>query len=262
MYNKLRKDKDKIFIPFFMIGDPDYNTSLDLILSACEAGVDAIELGIPYSDPVADGPVIQKANIRGINAGINLEKVFTFISDIRAKAPNIPIGLLTYYNIIFSNKDKNIIEKLAKSGVNSIVVADLIPELAEDFTKSCKENKIDNVFLISGNTKEDRFHYFNELGSGFVYLVSIYGVTGERQSVNDKLSETIQTLKNKINLPICVGFGISNTEHAKLIYKSGAWGVIVGSAIVRQIEENLDNTQKMKQNILNFIESMLEAKNP
>ena len=261
MYKSLYKKTKKIFIPFFMIGDPDYETSLDLVLSACEAGVDALELGIPYTDPIADGPVIQKANMRAFESGMNLENVFKFISEVRKQYKDIPIGILTYYNLIFSNGEEAIIKKFAESGVNSILSADLPPEYAKEFSEKCKKFNIDNIFIISANTDSERFKYFNEYASGFVYLVSLYGITGVRNTLNVNLEKTVNLLKEKIEIPICVGFGISTAKHVKQVFDTGAWGAIVGSAIVKLIEDNIHDKKNMKKSILDLIKKMIEAKN-
>jgi tryptophan synthase alpha chain len=258
-YTQLHQTKKRIFIPFFMIGDPDYQTSLELVIGACNAGADAIELGIPYTDPIADGPVIQRSNIRAFEAGINLSKVFRFISDVRSHVPSIPIGILTYYNLIFSNGEKAMLKRFSESGTNSLVLADLPPEAAQDVIPYMHDEGLDSVFLLSANTDPQRYPLFSELGSGFLYLVSVFGVTGVRKDLSQDLPPTINQLKSSMDLPICVGFGISSPSHSKQVYGSGAWGAIVGSAIVKRIEDHLWDKPAMIKEVLGFIDSMVKV---
>jgi tryptophan synthase alpha chain len=254
-FNQLKRKREKALIGFTIIGDPDYRTSLDIVKTMIESGVDILELGFPFSDPIADGPVIQAADIRALSKGANTDKNFKFISDIR-KFTDVPIGLLVYSNLIYQSGINDFYSTAYSSGVNSILVADLPIEEAKEFVKSGRRNKVDTVFIISQLSYGKRLCRILKNCRGFVYLVSRLGVTGVRQNISLSAYELVRRIKRKTKLPLCVGFGISRPEHVRELKSDG---VIVGSAIVKIIEKNLRNKARMLLEIKKYIKSMKNA---
>jgi tryptophan synthase alpha chain len=257
-FANLKKKNEKALIPFVVAGDPDYETSLKVIKTIVESGADILELGFPFSDPVADGPTIQLADQRALNKGMNTDKCFQLIKDIR-KFSQIPIGLLIYANLIYQRGIYDFYREASESGVNSVLIADLSVEESDTFTKAAKENSVDTVFIVSPLTEENRLKTILNKITGFVYLVSRTGVTGARNDLQKSTIELIKRVRHETNLPICVGFGISKPEHVRAISEAGADGAIVGSAIVKIIESNLDNESKMLRELRDYIKKMKAA---
>ena len=245
-------------IPFFVIGDPDFDTSLDVIKTAIDAGADVLELGIPFSDPIADGPTIQKADIRSLKAGMTVHRACELISKVK-QYRDIPIGLLMYYNLIYQYGIEKFFADFAKAGVNSVLVADLSINDADEILPAAKAAGMDTVFMVSPNTSDERIELITKKTTGFIYTVSVLGVTGSRDSVSRSVGPLITKLKSKTAVPVCVGFGISKPEHAAEIAKDGADGVIIGSRIVKIIEDNLGDKKKMNAEIGEFIRSIRKA---
>lgn len=245
-------------IPFFVIGDPDYQTSLELVKAAIDAGADVLELGIPFSDPIADGPTIQKADVRAIRNGMNVYKALEFIRQIKAYK-DIPIGLLMYYNLIFQYGTDKFFADFHKAGVNSILIADLSIDDADEVLAPAKAAGLDTVFMVTPNTQTERIKLIASKTTGFIYTVSLLGVTGSRDSLSDAVQGLVGKLKKLTDVPICVGFGISRPEHAATVAAAGADGVIIGSRIVRIIEENLGNKEKMVSQVADFINQVKNA---
>jgi tryptophan synthase alpha chain len=245
-------------IPFFVIGDPDFETSLEIVKTVIDAGADILELGIPFSDPIADGPVIQKADLRSIKSGINMAKALEFIKKIK-EYKDIPIGLLMYYNLVFQYGIEKFFNDFHTSGVNSVLVADLSIDDADEILQPATSAGLDTVFMVTPNTNPDRMKLIASKTTGFIYTVSVLGVTGSRNELSNQIEGLIQKLKKITDIPICVGFGISSPEHAATIAKAGANGVIIGSKIVEFIEKNLQNKNQMKENISSFIKNVKSA---
>lgn len=245
-------------IPFFVIGDPDYQTSLEVVKAAIDSGADVLELGIPFSDPIADGPTIQKADIRSINAGMNVHKALEFIREIKSYK-DIPIGLLMYYNLIFQYGTDKFFTDFHKAGVNSILIADLSIDDADEVLAPAKAAGLDTVFMVTPNTDTERIKLIASKTTGFIYTVSLLGVTGSRDSLSDTVGELVNKLKKLTDVPICVGFGISKPEHAVEVAKAGADGVIIGSRIVRIIEDNLGNRGKIAEQVADFIKQVKQV---
>ncbi len=257
-FNKLKKNKEKALVPFVVIGDPDFNTSLKIVQTIIEAGADILELGFPFSDPIADGPTIQSADVRALKKLINTDKCFKFIKEIR-KHTQIPIGLLVYYNLIYQRGTKKFFYDCKLAGVTSVLAADVPIEEADDIVSAARKHKIDTVFIVSPLTDNKRLSSILKKCKGFVYIVSRLGVTGARQDIKESTLKLIKRIKSKTKLPLCVGFGISKPEHVKEICKAGADGAIVGSAIVKLIEKNLKNKKQMLRKIENYIASLKQA---
>lgn len=257
-FSKLRKNKEKALVPFVVIGDPDYNTSLDIVKTIIESGADILELGFPFSDPIADGPTIQSADVRALKKGMDTNKCFKFIKEIR-KYSDIPIGLLVYYNLIYQRGTKKFFYDCKLAGVTSVLVADVPVEESDDIVSSARKHKIDTVFIVSPLTDNKRLKLILKKCKGFIYIVSRLGVTGAKQDLKESTLKLIKRIKSKTKLPLCVGFGISKPEHIKEVCKAGADGAIVGSAIVRIIEKNLKNKQLMLDHIKSYIKILKES---
>lgn len=244
--------KRAALIPFFVIGDPDFDTSQELVKTAIDAGADILELGIPFSDPIADGPTIQKADIRARNAGMNVQKALEFVRKVKAYK-DIPIGLLMYYNLVYQYGTDKFFADFHQAGVNSVLVADLSIDDAEEIIGPAKSAGLDTVFMVTPNTDAERMKLIASKTSGFIYTVSLLGVTGSREDLSDTVEGLVSQLKRLTDVPICVGFGISKPAHAAMIAQAGADGVIIGSRIVSLIEENLGSKEKMLAEISDFL---------
>jgi tryptophan synthase alpha chain len=236
--------KRAALIPFFVIGDPDFDTSQELVKTAIDAGADILELGIPFSDPIADGPTIQKADIRARNAGMNVQKALEFVRKVK-DYKDIPIGLLMYYNLVYQYGTEKFFADFHQAGVNSVLVADLSIDDAEEIIEPARSAGLDTVFMVTPNTHAERVKLIASKTSGFIYTVSLLGVTGSREDLSDTVEGLVSQLKKLTDVPICVGFGISKPAHAALVAQAGADGVIIGSRIVSLIEKNLGSKEKM-----------------
>jgi len=239
-------------IPFFVIGDPDYKTSLSIVKAAIDAGADILELGIPFSDPIADGPTIQKADIRSLKHGMTVKKALEFIKEVK-KHKDIPIGLLMYYNLIYQYGTEKFFRDFHAAGVNSVLVADLSIDDADEVAGPAKKAGLDTVFMVTPNTGQQRLKLIASKTTGFIYAVSLLGVTGSREKLSGSVKGLVSRIKKETDVPVCVGFGISTPEHAAQVAKAGADGVIIGSKIVGIIEENLGNTKQCISEIAAFI---------
>jgi tryptophan synthase alpha chain len=245
-------------IPFFVIGDPDYKTSLAIVKNAIDAGADILELGIPFSDPIADGPTIQKADIRSLAKGMTVKKAIAFIKEVK-KHKDIPIGLLMYYNLIFQYGTEKFFRDCHNAGVNSVLVADLSIDDADEILAPAKNEGLDTVFMVTPNTNQRRLELISSKTTGFIYAVSLLGVTGSRSKLSNAVDGLVKNIKKTTNVPVCVGFGISKPEHAAQVAKAGADGVIIGSKIVGLIEENLKNPKNCCKKITSFINMVKTA---
>ncbi len=245
-------------IPFFVVGDPDFDTSLAIVKTAIDAGADVIELGIPFSDPIADGPTIQKADIRSMRSGMTVSKALEFIRMVK-EYKDIPIGLLMYYNLIYQYGKEKFFVDFHRAGVNSVLVADMSIDDADEIVPSAKSAGLDTVFIVTPNTNAERMKVIASKTTGFIYAVSLLGVTGSRTELSGEVIELIGKLKKLTNVPVCVGFGISKAEHAAAIARAGADGVIIGSKIVELIEHNLGNREKILADISAFLNEVKDA---
>jgi tryptophan synthase alpha chain len=252
VFSELKEQNRTALIPFFVIGDPDFDTSVRIVKTAIDAGADVLELGIPFTDPIADGLTIQKADIRAMKSGINMQKALDFIRKIK-EYRDIPIGLLMYYNLVYQYGVEKFFSDFHKAGVNSVLVADLSIDDADEITGPARSAGLDTVFMVTPVTKPERMELIASITTGFIYTVSVLGVTGSREKLSDAVGELVGKLKKLTNVPVCVGFGISKAEHAATIAKAGADGVIIGSKIVGLIENNLNNKNKMLTEISAFL---------
>lgn len=257
-FKRTKAKKEGAFIPFVVAGDPDFETSLEIVKTFVENGADALEIGFPFSDPVADGPTVQLADIRALKSGMTTEKGFEFIKHVR-EFTDIPIGVLTYYNLIYKmGLDK--FYKMAKdNGANAILAADLPPEEAGDAIEAAQKNNVQQIFMAAQTTSNERLQEIAKMCSGFLYVVAVMGITGTRDELKNSTVELIERIKRECDIPISVGFGISNPEQVKEVIKSGADGAIVASAILNIITENLENKDEMLQKIGKFCRELKKA---
>ena len=234
-FEQLRGERRKAFIPYITAGDPSLEITLELVLSLDKAGADLIELGVPFSDPIADGPVIQRATDRALRNGVTLRKVLELGENIRKKS-EIPLVLFSYFNPLLNHG----LEKLGKdavlAGFDGILASDLTIEESEPFVRTMRGAGLNTIFLVAPTSSEERMKKIAETSDGFLYAVSRTGVTGERQELAADLKEFLRTLRLYTKSPIAVGFGISRPEHVLAVWQE-AEGAIVGSSIVKKVEE-------------------------
>lgn len=256
IYKNLFNSLDRAaLIPFFVIGDPDEQTSLELVKTAIDAGADVLELGIPFSDPVADGPTIQKADIRAMNAGMTPAKALAFVKRV-TDYKRVPVGLLVYYNLLIHYGVEKFFADFKAAGGTSVLVADLSIDDADEIAPLAEKAGLETVFMVTPNTAEDRIEKIAKRTTGFIYTVSLLGTTGERAALSDAVKPLIAKLKSLTDKPVCVGFGISTPQHARQIASAGADGVIIGSRIVKFIEQNLNSPETMKSQIAAFLRNV------
>ncbi|MEI6806224.1 MAG: tryptophan synthase subunit alpha [Myxococcaceae bacterium] len=232
MFARLSDQKRGAFVPFWMLGDPDLTQSLEIIEILVSNGADALELGIPFSDPVADGPVVQKAAMRALNAGANLEACFKLLTQIRQKYPEIPLGLLTYANLAICKTADWFYEQCAKAGVDAVLLADVPSLEAESFCEVALKHKIDPVLIAAPNMSEEQIKAVARLSKSYVYMVTRAGVTGANEKLELSSKDLIQKLQKAGGPPVLLGFGISKPEHVRQAMLEGAAGAISGSAVI------------------------------
>lgn len=229
--------KRAAFVPYLTAGDPDLDTSLDLVRALAAAGADVIELGVPFSDPIADGPVNQRSAARALAAGTTLDGVLALVARARRDVAT-PIVLFSYFNPIHARGVASFAERAAASGVDGVLCLDLPPEEAEDVVPVLRGHGLDTIFLVAPTSTRDRRAAAGRWSSGFVYYVSRTGTTGERGDLPPALAAEVKAVRRAARLPVAVGFGIASPEQARAVGKL-ADGVVVGSALVRTVEEHL-----------------------
>ncbi|MBD2449196.1 tryptophan synthase subunit alpha [Nostoc sp. FACHB-152] len=232
----LRRNQECALIPFITAGDPDLATTASALKILDSSGADMIELGVPYSDPLADGPVIQAAATRALQKGTKLEAVLEMLQEITPSL-QAPIILFCYYNPILHRGIENFLQQIAAAGVAGLVVPDLPLEEAAGLLKPAGEMGIDLTLLIAPTSSADRIEAIARASQGFIYLVSVTGVTGMRSQIESRVSDLLQQIRNVTDKPIGVGFGISQIEQARQVKEWGADAAIVGSAFVKRLAE-------------------------
>ena len=243
----------KAFIPFITCGDPSLEITEQLVYAMEEAGADLIELGIPFSDPTAEGPVIQEANVRALAGGVTTDKIFDMVEKIRKKS-SVPMVFMTYANVVFSYGIERFVSKAAEVGMNGLILPDVPFEEKEEFDTVCKAYGLDLISLIAP-TSHERIAQIAKDAEGFVYCVSSLGVTGTRTNITTDIGAMVKLVKQTKNIPCAVGFGISTPEQAKKM-AAQADGVIVGSAIVKLCETHgADCVPYIKE----YVKSMKDA---
>jgi len=234
-FQELKDQKQKAFIAFITAGDPDLKTTEDLVVAFEGVGVDIIELGIPFSDPLADGPIIQASFHRALNKGTTVKKILETVKHIRLKT-SIPIALMSSYNPILHFGEEKFIKACVQAGVDGLIIPDLPPEESKTLRQAAEHHDIATIFFVAPTSEDARIRANTKASSGFVYYVSVTGTTGARQAVALSVVKQVKRIKRFTTKPVCVGFGISTPQQVKDIGGT-ADGVIVGSAIVKRIEE-------------------------
>jgi tryptophan synthase alpha chain len=238
VFKKAKKTGKKVLIPYLMAGDPTLNDTKRFVAGLEESGADIIELGVPFSDPLADGPTIQRASERALAQGTTLKKVLNLVRDIRLNT-KIPLILMTYYNPVFKFGIEAFVKEAVSAGVNGIIIPDLIPDEAEDIMVNAKTHGLDTIFLLAPTSTEERIKKVARASTGFIYYVSVTGITGSQILLDTPMKDTLSLIKKITGKPVAVGFGISTPEQASAAAEL-ADGIIVGSAIVRLISEGRD----------------------
>lgn len=246
-------EKGKAFIGFVTAGDPDLEISEKIMLSMAKAGCDLIEIGIPFSDPIAEGPVIQEANIRSLSRGTTTDKVFELTKKVSAQV-DIPLVYMTYLNVLFKYGYDKFLQKAKNAGISGVIIPDLPYEEKEELQSVAVNYGIDVISLIAP-TSEDRIKMIASEAKGFVYTVSSLGVTGTRSEIKTDLESITKAIKEVTDTPVAIGFGINTPEQAKK-YSHIADGVIVGSAIVKIIAEHGVNSP---EKVYDYVKSMKDA---
>ncbi len=234
-FKELREKNETAFIPFITAGDPSLEVTKALIMEFDRRGSDVIELGIPFSDPIADGPVIQSSYYRALSSGIRLSNILELVKDIREKS-EIPIVSMISHSILFRNGCENFVKNAVKAGFDGATIPDLPIEEAENIIEAGKREEFKIICFIAPTTTSDRMKLIVKRSQGFLYYISVVGITGVRSKLPDDITENIRNIKKTTDLPVALGFGISTPEQARMAGKI-ADGVIVGSAIVKEIEK-------------------------
>jgi tryptophan synthase alpha chain len=242
-FSELRSKGEKAMIPFVTAGDPDLQTTVEIVKSMEEAGADIIELGIPYSDPLADGPVIQESSQRALSSGAGISNIMETVVEIR-KTVEVPLLYLVYYNSVFRYGIEKFIKGASEAGIDGLIIPDLPLEERQELANICECFNIHLIPLIAPTSKE-RIKTIVHKAKGFVYCVSVAGVTGTRDSISTNIEEYMKTIGEYTDLPKALGFGISSAGMAEK-YKNCADGIIVGSAIIKRIAEARDKESKIK----------------
>ena len=243
----------KAFIPFITCGDPDLETTKKCVTAMEKSGADLIELGIPFSDPTAEGPVIQDANIRALAAGTTTDKVFQMVRELR-ETVKVPFVFMTYANVVYSYGTKRFLQNCAENGIDGLILPDLPFEEKDEFAPACKEAGVDLISMIAP-TSENRIAQIAKEAEGFLYLVSSLGVTGMRSEITTDLPSIVSVIRENTNVPVAIGFGISTPEMAKKM-ASFADGAIVGSAIIKILASEGRNAP---EKIAEFVKAMKAA---
>ena len=254
-FSELKSKKEKALIAYIMVGFPNENATMSAIRGLIKGGADIIELGFPFSDPIADGPVIQNASTISLSKGTKLQQFFKIIKKIR-KETNIPLVIMTYTNILYRQGYNEFMKNAKKAGIDGLILPDMSVEESNNYLDAAKRNKMDTIFLISPNTSKERIKKILKVTSGFLYLVSIFGTTGMRTKIQQYTIDAIKKTKKIVNkkIPIGIGFGVYTPEDAKEFLSLGVDAIIVGSAFLRLIEHTPSN--KIESTITSFTKKM------
>ncbi len=249
-----------LFIAFIVACDPDFESSVAAARARVEGGADIIELGVPFSDPVADGPVIQRADVRALAAGATPDSVFEIVRRMRLFS-TVPVVLLTYYNIVHHRGISRFYREAGEAGVDGILIADMPVEESGPVMKVAEKTGIDQIFMVCETTSPERLEQILKNARGFIYLVSHMGVTGVLPALPHGAMAFVRYIREKTHMPLAVGFGVATPAHAAELYNAGADAAIAGSAIVSIIEKHRDDMESMKKALKNYAISMRTATN-
>lgn len=242
-FDELKRTGQKAFIPYITAGDPSLEITAQLIFELERSGADIIELGVPFSDPMADGPVIQRASERALINRVTVHDCLELVSQVR-KRSQIPIVLFTYFNPLLSLQ--NIGKELNDAGVDGVLVTDLVPEEAEDHIKQMRESGIDTIFLVAPTSTDERLRLIAQCSTGFVYALSRNGITGVRQSLSESAANLVQRVRQVTELPVAIGFGVSTPDQVSEVWRH-ADAAVVGSRIVAEIENFAHDSSLVKR---------------
>ncbi|WP_100641863.1 tryptophan synthase subunit alpha [Alteromonas facilis] len=259
MFTRLSEQNQGAFVPFVMLGDPGKQSSIDIIRQLILSGADALELGIPYSDPIADGPTIQGASIRALSAGITPSDCFDIIRAIRDEFEHVPIGLLLYSNLVLKPGIESFYQAAEDAGVDSILIADVPLREAQQFISIAKQHHIQQILIAPPNATDETLQAIGELSSGYTYLLGRAGVTGAETAADIPASALIDKLTQYKVAPPLLGFGISTPEQVRSAIQAGAAGAISGSATVNIIANNLGDHDAMLTELGEFVSAMKAA---
>jgi tryptophan synthase alpha chain len=257
-FGQLKQQNKTALIPFITAGDPQPDLTVDLMHLLVAQGADLIELGIPFSDPMADGPVIQKAVERALAHNVSLKQVISMVARFRQTDSQTPVILMGYLNPVEAMGFENFAQQAQTAGVDGVLTVDMPPEESEDYTRALQAHDLERVFLVSPTTPESRLAAVNQLGSGFVYYVSLKGVTGKGSAVSTDVAIHVDKLKQKVDLPVGIGFGIRDAQSAYNMAKLGD-AVIIGSALVNLVEQHQDDTDRLKQALTEHMQIFKQA---
>lgn len=260
LFTRLKTNGEKAFMPFITAGDPNLDFTEQLLLELDNAGCHLVEVGIPYSDPIADGPVIQASYTRALNAGTKLDAIFAMLTRV-TPAIKMPAVTMVSYAIIYRTGIEEFLKKAIAAGVAGAIVPDLPVDESAKLADKCREHDFSLIQLITPTTPRERARTIARQTTGFIYYVSVTGITGERTELPPELMENLQWLRQQTELPICVGFGISHPDHVRLLQPVSD-GLIVGSAIVRRIAEASSDSPgdaDVIKNVTKFANTMMSA---
>ena len=249
-FQELRDRGTSAFMPYICAGDPNPELTAKLLLTLEAAGADLIELGVPFSDPIADGPTVQRASERALAHSISLQQILEMVPTLRTQT-DIPIALMGYYNPIFRMGEEAFCKAAQDAGVDGVIVPDLPPEQAQPLLEVAPRYNLATIFLVAPTSPPERMQLIASVSTGFIYCVSVTGVTGARATLSDEIAPMITELRKHTDKPVSVGFGVSTSEQATQIAQI-ADGVVVGSAIIDVIEENMDDETKLLTAVKQF----------
>lgn len=255
-FSELKKKNEGALIGYVTAGNPTAEDTIEIAKAMIRGGIDILELGLPFSDPVADGPVIQKAGERALRAGMNPDLFF----EVAGKIKDVPKAVLTYYNIVLQRGLDRFCADCVKAGIDGIVIPDLPIEEADTLLSACRKKKVSLILLAAPTTPNERLKRILEKADGFLYAVSVAGVTGARKDLSSEVSPLIKRIKQYSGaLPLAVGFGISTPEHVRKVILAGADGAIVGSAFEKIIDEHLGDSKVMLARVEAFAKELKSA---
>jgi tryptophan synthase alpha chain len=254
----LKQQNKTALIPYITAGDPAPGLTVDLMHLLVEQGADLIELGVPFSDPMADGPVIQKAVERALAFNVSLKQVLSMVADFRKHDAETPVILMGYLNPVEAMGFETFAQQAHLAGVDGVLTVDMPPEESEGYAQALQSNHLECIFLVSPTTPESRLAAVNQLGSGFVYYVSLKGVTGKGTADSADVASHVAKLKQKVDLPVGIGFGIRDADAAYNMAKLGD-AVIIGSALVTLVEQNQADSAKLKQALVGQMQLFKQA---
>jgi tryptophan synthase alpha chain len=256
-FHRIRRDNQKGFVPFITAGDPDLQTTGRLLVELAAAGATAIELGVPFSDPMADGQVIQRASERALTLGFGIDEIFNTVKEARPAMLGVPVVLFSYFNPLLQFGLERLCREGKAAGIDGVLVTDLVPEEASEFSAMLRQHDLDMIFLVAPTSSDERLQMICERASGFIYAISRAGVTGARSELSAEAERLVQRLRRFTDLPIALGFGISSNEQVKETWRY-ADAAVVGSAIVGRIE-SLARSANLVSEVGVFCRSLIQS---